>query len=906
MLRRFWSFVIGHLSLAIGWSLALAILLGLAAAGVVRWLVVDLPSPDRLYEWTASTTTRIYDRHGRLLYEILDPHGGAHAPIPLAEVPLACVNSTIATEDASFYSNPGVDAWAIVRALLINLRGGEILSGGSTITQQLARNLLLSPEERIEISLERKLREAILAWRLARTYSKDEILALYLNETYYGNLAYGIEAAARTYFAKSAADLDLAECALLAGLPQSPARYNPLENPQAASARQSVVLGLMVRHGYVSQQGANLAASEELGFASVPFPIEAPHFVMYVRGQLEREFGLEAIYTQGLQVYTTLDLDAQNTAQRIMRYRLEQLGGTVGDQPQQGGDRPRSGRDGQPPHDVRNAAVVVMYPHTGEVLAMVGSPDYFDPRIDGAVNGTVATRQPGSSIKPITYAAAFDPRLQTPNPKSQISNPLTAATMMVDVRTAFVTREGDPYVPQNYDHQWRGPVLLRQALASSYNLVAVKVLDYVGIEEMAALARSMGITTFDDVDRFGLALTLGGGEVRLLELTAAYSAFANGGYRIEPVTITRVEDSRGRVLKVWEAAPGPRVMDERVAYLITDILSDNFARAPTFGEGSALRLVRPAAAKTGTTTDWRDNWTVGYTPDLVTGVWAGNADNEPMRNVSGVVGAAPVWHDVMEALLKGWPVHEFVEPPGMVRMDVCADSGLRPLAVSSQQLAVSGQQLAGSRRQEAGRQLARCPHTVTELFIEGTEPTQMDDWHWLYTLDTRNGLLAGPDCPPEFTTQKRYILYPAEAQDWVRAQNIPQPPEVYSPLCPSQEAGSREQEARSEPLSPGPRPLVPGPWPLILTSPDQGSRYRLSPEMPQPAQQIIVAARPADGVALRQVTLLADGRPLATLTSPPYQALWPMTIGTHVFMAVGVDAGGNEVEGNRVTIEVVE
>ncbi|MDY6875232.1 MAG: PBP1A family penicillin-binding protein [Chloroflexota bacterium] len=869
MLRRSWLFVIGH------WPLIIVILLGLTATRVTHWLAVDLPSPDRLYEHASAPSTRIYDRHGRLLYEILDPHGGAHTPIPLAEVPPACVNSTIATEDASFYNNPGVDTWAIARALWINLRGGGIRSGGSTITQQLARNLLLSSEERAEISLERKLREAILAWRLARTYSKDEILTLYLNETYYGNLAYGIEAAARTYFAKSAAELDLAECALLAGLPQSPARYNPLENPQAAQARQSVVLGLMVKHGYISQQEANLADSEKLGFAAVPFPIEAPHFVMYVRGQLEKEFGLEAIYTQGLQVYTTLDLDAQNAAQRSVHYRLEQLADI---------------REGQPSHNAHNAAVVVMDPHTGKVLAMVGSPNYFDPRIDGAVNGAVAARQPGSSIKPITYAAAFDPRLGISDPKNQKLNPLTAATMMVDARTAYVTREGDPYVPQNYDYQWRGPVLLREALASSYNLIAVKVLDYVGIEDMTALARSLGITTFDDVDRFGLALTLGGGEVRLLELTAAYGAFANGGHRVEPVTIIRVEDSHGQVLKGWEAAPGPRVMDERVAYLITDILSDNLARAPTFGEGSALRLSRPAAAKTGTTTDWRDNWTVGYTPDLVTGVWVGNADNEPMRHVSGVVGAAPIWHDVMETLLRGRPVREFVEPEGMVRMEVCVDSGLPPVQVSEM------------RDWRLGQRITQCPRTITELFIEGTEPTRSDDWHWLFTLDTRNGLLAGPDCPPQFTTQKRYTIYPAEAREWARSQNIPQPPEAYSPLSPGVQIAYGRPQTANKPTHSSP----PAPYSLILTSPDQGSHYRLSPEIPSSAQQILVTARPVDGVSLRQVTLLADGRPLVVLTSPPYQVLWPMTSGAHTFTTVGVDAHGEEIRGNRVIIQVTE
>jgi 1A family penicillin-binding protein len=854
-----------RLRVALTWSARIAVtatvLVALALFGLIRWLTVDLPSPDRLYGRAAAPSTRIYDRHGRLLYEILDPHGGAHTPVPLDGFPQACIDATIATEDASFYDNPGVDGWAIVRALWINLRGGEILSGGSTITQQLARNLLLSPEERTEVTVERKLRESILAWRIARTYGKDDILTLYLNETYYGNLAYGLEAAANTYFAKSAVELDLAECALLAGLPQSPASYNPLENPEAAKERQAVVLGLMAKHGYISPDEADQALIEDLQFASVPFPIEAPHFVMLVRGQLEREFGLEAIYGQGLQVHTTLDLDAQHTAERVVARRLEQLAGASGS---------------HPPRNVSNAAVVVLEPYTGEVLAMVGSPDYFDPRIDGAVNVAVATRQPGSSIKPITYAAAFDPTRD---------EPLTAATMMVDVRTVFVTREGDPYVPRNYDRQWHGPVLLRQALASSYNLVAVKVLDHVGVDEMAQQARVMGITTFDDADRFGLSLTLGGGEVRLLELTAAYGAFANGGYRVEPVLISRVEDSDGRVLKVWETSPGPQVVDERVAYLITDILSDDFARISTFGEGSMLKLTRPAAVKTGTTTDWRDNWTVGYTPDLVVGVWAGNADNAPMENVSGVTGAAPIWHDVMELLHKGRPEREFSEPEGMVRVEVCADSGLLP------------QERLEARDRRLGQQPTHCSHTVNELFIEGTEPTRADDWHWVYALDVRNGLLAGPGCLPEYTVQKRYTLYPAEAQDWAMWQGIPQPPDAYSPMCPGgAETGNWGVETGERSAS--------GLQSLVMTSPDQGGHYRLSPELPAASQQLFVAVRPVDGVTLQEVTLYVDGRPLATLAGPPYQARWPMTPGTHAFWAVGVDVGGNVLESDRIVITV--
>jgi len=442
-------------------------------------LLKDLPLPEHLDQHTSSSCTRIYDRHGYLLYEIISPHGGSHSPARLADIPPACTHATIAVEDANFYQHPGVDLASLARALWINVRGGKILAGGSTITQQLARSLLLSPEERSQVTIRRKLREMLLAWRLTRQYSKDDILELYLNESNYGNLAYGIDAAAQGYFAKSVSDLDLAECALLAGLPQAPAYYNPRENLKAARQRQRTVLGLMAKQGYITQEEADLAATEEIGFASVPFPIEAPHFVMLVWRRLEQEFGREAIYTLGLQVQTTLDLDAQHAAERIVRRRLAELADT---------------RQGGYSHNVNNAAVVVLDPNTGEVLALVGSPDYFDPHIDGAVNAAITPRQPGSAIKPITYAAAFDPAR---------AQPLTAATMMVDVRTSFITREGDPYVPHNYDRRWHGPVLLRQALASSYNLIATKVLDKIGVDAMATLARSTGITTLGSPDQLG-------------------------------------------------------------------------------------------------------------------------------------------------------------------------------------------------------------------------------------------------------------------------------------------------------------------------------------------------------------------------------------------------------------------
>lgn len=870
-------------TVVIYFTIAILAVLALAIS-IQRWLLVDLPRPDELYQHISAPSTKIYDRHGTLLYEITDPHQGLHTPLTLDEIPAACREATIATEDASFYRNPGVDAWAIMRALYINIKGGEVLSGGSTITQQLARNLLLSPEERTEVSLTRKLREAILAWRLARTYSKDEVLTLYLNETYYGNLAYGLEAASRTYFGKHAAELDLAECAMLAGLPQSPANYNPLENPETAKARQSIVLNLMVKQGFVTAAEADSARQEPLGYAAIPFPIEGPHFVMYIRGELERRYGLEAIYRQGLQVHTTLDLNMQNTAQRLVQYRLAELA------------RPE---DGLPPRNVRNAAVVVLDPTTGEILAMLGSPDYFDSRIDGAVNATMATRQPGSSIKPLTYAAAFDPGIAAANGY----RPLTPATMMVDVRTAFVTKEGQPYVPQNYDRTWRGPVLLRQSLASSYNLIAVKVLDYIGLDTLSDLARSMGITTFDNKN-FGLALTLGGGEVRLLELTAAYGALANGGRRVEPVAITRITDHQGRVLyqQPPNLNPGPRVMDVRTAYLITDILSDNYARRSTFGEGSPLRLARPAAAKTGTTQDWRDNWTVGYTSDLVVGVWAGNADNEPMRNVSGVTGAAPIWRDVMVELHKARPIREFARPAGLVEKTVCATNGLLPVEDSQAEISNVEPVHNSQFTLHPSQFPTTCPHTLTELFISGTEPQRIDDWHQTVALDRRTGLRAGPGCPLDFVLFQTFTLYPAEAQTWARKQGVPQPPDIYSPLCPQMQAGGQASEPGPA-AGQGSRQLSAlSPQPLIFTSPDQGSVFRLTPNIPADKQKVRISIRPADGVELRNVTLLVNGRRLAE--GP--EAMWQMQPGTYTFGAVGTDQAGRELHANEVTIKVIE
>jgi membrane peptidoglycan carboxypeptidase len=521
----------------------------------------------------------------------------------------------------------------------------------------------------------------------------------------------------------------------------------------------------------------------------------------------------------------------------------------------------------QPDKNVNNAALVALDPHSGEILTMLGSPDYFDAQIDGAVNAALALRQPGSAIKPITYAAAFDPNQP---------EPLTPGSVILDVRTSFLTREGLPYVPVNYDHRYHGPVSAREALASSYNLPAVKVLDKVGVETVTTLARRMGISTFDDPPddgrvagssqgvatgegRFGLALTLGGGEVRLLELTAAYAAFANGGRRVEPVAVLAVADAQGHQLYQAREQDREAVLSPQVAYLITHILSDNQARTPAFGEGSVLRLrERPAAAKTGTTTDYRDNWTMGYTPDLVVGAWVGNADNEPMNQVSGISGAGPIWHDFMELALLGHPSREFERPPGLINVEICSLSGLLPTAY--------------------------CPHTREELFIAGTEPKLFDDWYRPFLIDSATGFLADADTPPERAETLVYIVLPEEAQEWARQQGWPVPPAA-SP------AQAGVQEARFQ---------------LVMVRPDPGSIYHLSPNLPLSAQQIEVSARPASEVHIAELTLFVDGRPLQSFRLPPYRAFWTLEPGEHSFVAQGRAVNGQRLESEAAWVLVKE
>jgi penicillin-binding protein 1C len=881
-----------------------------------RFLFADLPGPEQMAPMPVPSIL-IVDRQGRTLYEAVAPNGSKHVPLPLSEIPLACRQATIATEDSRFYEHAGVDLLAIARAAWRNWRGEGPFSGASTLSQQLARALYLSEDERGERTLRRKLREAWLAWRLERRYSKDELLALYLNTGYYGHFAVGIEAAAQSYFGVHGRELDLAQCALLAGLLQYPAGYNPLEHPEAAVQRQGTVLNLMVRERQILPAQADEAHQEHLSYASTPFPIEAPHFVMWVQGQVEELLGAERARAGGLRVITTLDLDWQRQADAIIARRLAALRPcAVVD-----ADPATCDREADAARRVDNAGLVALDPQTGAVLAMVGNADYFDRSISGAVNTTLAQRQPGSAIKPLTYAIALDPAQAAAAGRA----PWTPATLIADLRTVFVTAEGLPYVPQNYDQVYHGPVTVRTALANSYNIPAVKTLEHLGVDALIGLANRLGIPWEQETGgrnqeagitgqpeltpasrpltpRYGLALTLGGGEVRLLDLTAAYATFANGGIQVSPFAISRIETLDGQLisdcrLPIAECAnpksaiDNSQSVDPRVAYLITDILSDDEARRPAFGIGSALEIGRPAAVKTGTTTDWRDNWTVGYTPDLVVGVWTGNADNTPMRGVSGVTGAAPIWHDFMSSVLRGTPSHGFDRPEGLVQVEVCSDSGLLPVG-STWQIA-DGTQSSAINPQSAIRNrqsaIVPCPARRLEWFIAGAEPTEVDASHVQMAIDTRTGEPATAATPAEFVTAQTFWLLPPEFREWARTNGIVQP----------------TTDHRRQTTDDG-ATVVGRPPSVVLTSPDPNRTYRLDPTLPPNAQKLPITARLAPQLVVLDapVTLLVDGAPFAVVSGPDYTAWWPLTRGRHTLQAAVTSPDSQPATSEPVTLFV--
>jgi 1A family penicillin-binding protein len=604
----------------------------------------DLPSINQISSRETFKTAQIFDRKGTLLWEFYDQEGGKRTVVPLSEMSQYLLDATLAAEDANFYSNPGVDLKGIIRAVFQNVTEQEVVSGASTITQQLVRNVLLKPEERIDRSYARKIKEALLAYQVTQKLSKSQILALYLNEIFYGNQAYGVEAASQAYFGKHARDLTLAEAAVIAGLPQSPSIYDPFQNPVGAKARQAYVLDQMVRHGFVTEKEAEDARQAELRYQPQKPVFLAPHWVMHVRDQIEAKYGSKFLYQGGLKIFTTLDLDLQNKLEEVARANAENLA----------------------QRDANNTSITAINPKTGEILAIVGSMDYWNAGIEGQVNVALSEQQPGSAIKPLVYLASF-------------TKGYTPATTVVDEKISITDDLGRTWSPENYDKRFHGTVTLRTALGNSLNIPAVKVLQYAGIDTVADLARRLGITTWSDQRRLGLAMSLGGAEVRPLELTAAYTVLANNGLKIPPVSITKIVDADSNVLEDYKVPQGEQVVDPRYAWMVTNILSDNTARLVTFGPNSLINLPRPGAVKTGTTDQYRDTWTVGYTPNMVIGAWVGNTDNRPMKEVLSSMSAGKIWREAMDTAIDhyGLPPEEFPRPGGLVDVEVCG-SNLRP------------------------------------------------------------------------------------------------------------------------------------------------------------------------------------------------------------------------------------
>ena len=632
------------------------------------WYAKDLPRPDKIVR-KEGFSTQIFDRNGVLLYDVFSDK--QRTLVKLKEIPLYLRQATIAIEDKNFYLHQGFDPHGLLRAFF-NIVVHHRLQGGSTLTQQLVKNVLLSPKRTIS----RKIKEFALAIQIEKKYSKDEILQMYLNEAPYGGTAWGVETAAETYFNKKVKDLNLIESAILAGLPQKPSYYSPFGvHPKAYINRTRNVLRRMREDGYISSNQEKKVQSEldKIRFTSSFHKLKAPHFVMYIKRILEEKYGQRLVEQGGLKIYTTLDWELQKKSQKIVAEevsRVEKL-------------------------HITNGAAMVLDTETGEILAMVGSKDYFAKDYDGQVNVTLAFRQPGSAIKPITYVTAF-------------KKGFTPATLLTDVVTHFPGGTGPDYVPKDYDNKDHGPVQLRFSLGNSLNIPAVKLLAKIGVKSMLQTAFDLGLEslepTQENMRRLGLSVTLGGGEVRLIDLISAYAAFANGGLKVKSQAILKVEDNKGRILEEYKPMKGKRVLTKEQAFLINDILADNKARLITFGSHSLLNISgRKIAVKTGTTDNMRDNWAIGWDPKYIVAAWVGNNDNSVMKKVaSGVSGASPIWRRIILTKLKKEPIREFPVPNGIFSKEVDLISGFP------------------SHDNFPSRQ---------EFFIKGTEPAGEDPIH---------------------------------------------------------------------------------------------------------------------------------------------------------------------------------
>ncbi len=978
-------------------GLAGVVLLGtLAALGlftvIYNHYAAELPPPENIVaaQEEAFLTSVLYDRTGQtVLYEVIDPTGGDRRWISIDQIPRYFLDATVAIEDASFYNNPGFDLRGMARALWNNLTGGYI-QGGSTITQQLVRNVLLEGSTQRDVSMDRKVKEVILATEISRLYSKEQILEWYVNTNPYGGWAYGIEAATQQYFNKPARDLSLAEAAMLAAIPQFPLQ-NPIDNPDAAKRRQGLVLQAMVEEGYITQAQADEAFQQPLAVQpfSERFDIIAPHFATYARAETEailNDLGLDGqrlVTRGGLRVYTSLDLDLQLQAECVTRSHVARLDGadpqttyntSVGTPCPAANYLPPLPLDVQGiDRQVTNGAAVIIRAQTGEILSMVGSVDYWNEGISGNYNATLAQRQPASAFKPVVYTAAF---LQGPLPG--YPNGITAATMTYDVPIEF-DNAGQPYTPINIDRQYHGPMSVRDALANSYNVPPVQIANLIGLGPIIRTAHRLGINSLSQSNNYGLALALGSGEVSLLDLTYAYNVFNTGGYMhgmpvhddqaipgfrtLNPVAILRIEDADGRVLWQYseETATFQRrlVLEPALAHIMTDILADNAAREPAFGSSSPMALSRPAAAKTGTTNDNRDSWAVGYTPQLAAGVWVGNNDNRSMNDITGITGAAPIWHALMEYAhtRDSLPRAEWPRPANVIERVVCQTSGLLPTRY--------------------------CPQTREIFFVDSqqgidTQPVQADTYWRSYDVNVCTGRLATASSSPGCVEQVVFFDYPQDVRAWARETGQRFPPTEYdaaggaspfsavtiiSPPFLARVRGVVEVRgnvsdenfayyrldygAGTQPdvwLQVGGqnttsgRDIVLGTWdttglsdgavytlrltmvradnslemsyvsvtvdnrpPVVaLSEPANDSRYRVGQDL-----YIPLRAEPEDNVQIAYVAFFRDGEQVATAEEYPYTTRLPIEgPGNYTFWTVAYDAAGNMAESGRVNVVI--
>lgn len=758
---------------------------------VVAWFSRNLPKPGQLSQ-TANASAVFMDRNDRVLFEISEDK--SRVPVDYDEISPKLVQATVAIEDKNFFKHKGISEIGIIRSLLNLLVKREIEGGGSTITQQLIKNVLLDPRQ----TPSRKIKEIILAIEVERRYSKEQIITMYLNEVPYGGSFWGIESGAQGYFGKPAKDLNVLESAFLAGLPQSPSLYSPfIGKKDLWKARTADVLRRMREDKYITkdEEKKALADMEKLKFSEPKLSIAAPHFVFYVRDLIKEQYGADVL-KQGIRVKTTLDYQVQKEAQNIVKDEVQKIKGL----------------------HVGNGASVVLDSKDADILAMVGSYDYNNEEY-GNFNAAVAKRQPGSSIKPITYATAFE-------------KGYTPATVIMDLKTTFPDQGDKEYVPVNYDGTYHGPVQLRFALANSYNIPAVKLLAMVGINSFLQKASAMGLEDFAptqaNANRYGLAVTLGGGESTLLDMTSAFSVFARGGDYIKPHGIIEIKDNKGKSIYKYKADSPKRVFSKEISFLISHILSDNVARTPAFGSNSFLNIPgKTVAVKTGTTNDKRDNWAIGYTNDVTVGVWVGNNDNSPMNQgvASGVTGASPIWSRVMKALLSSGDYKDGIisKPDDVVATEIDSVWGGLPK---------DGQ----PKR--------------TEYFVKGTEPTDVSSFYKTVKVSKTNGKLANDDeIKSNNYDEKEFIViqesdpvstdgknrWQEAIDEWVRDQ-ISKGSTQY--IVPTEKSDGKESSSSKDGLN------------LSITSPSDGSTV---------GNDVKVSAAISTDKAIKQAKILVDG-----------------------------------------------